>query len=183
MELLSSKNNNKILVRNLPSAMEENEFRILTQKFNSGITYFKYIKPKDSYLSKKSNKSKCYVQLASAELANQFIDEFNKPFFDSKGDQFTPSAEIAFYQEVASFTPNAQDISSYPEFIRFKEGFDKGEIEVVVENEEKVLVEKVSQLLLYIKSEAEEEGKKKEEVKKNNKKVNWKNKNKKWKKK
>lgn len=163
--------------------MEENEFRILTQKFNSDITYFHYIKPKDSYLSKKSNKSKCYVQLTSPELASQFIDEFNKPFFDSKGSQFIPSAEPSFYQEVSTFTPNTQEILTHPDFLRFSEGFDKGEIEDIVEKEEQVKIEKVSHLLLSLKTESEEAGKKKEEIKKNNKKINWKNKNKKWKKK
>jgi hypothetical protein len=183
MEQSSVKNNNKILVKNLPGTMEENEFRILTSKFNSSISYFKYIKPKDSYLSKRTNKSKCYVQVTSPDLVSEFIEEFNKPFFDSKGDQFLPSAELSFYQEVAGTVENNSEIYSHPEFTKFKENFEKGELEFVSENEFKVQVEKVSQLLVSIKNEALEENKKKEESKKNNKKTGWKNKNKKWKKK
>ena len=38
-------NNFKVIVRNLPGNMDENEFKILSQRFNSHIKYFKYLKP------------------------------------------------------------------------------------------------------------------------------------------
>ena len=45
MDLLPQKNNFKVVIRNLPGNMDENEFRILSQKFNNQIKYFKYLKP------------------------------------------------------------------------------------------------------------------------------------------
>lgn len=182
MESLPLKNNCKVLVKNLPGAMEECEFRILAQKFNGSICYFKYFKAKEQYLPKKNTKSKCYLQLSDPAVVKEFIEEFNKPFFDSKGEQFMPIAELAFYQEIAQSVANDPKIFADPEYLAFKEMVDKGEIDIKEEENKEVKVEKISQLLVSIKQEAEE--KKKEEVKKpKNNSRNWKNKNKKWKKK
>lgn len=45
MDSIYVKNNSKVVIRNLPGNMDENEFRILTQKFNSQIKFLRYIKP------------------------------------------------------------------------------------------------------------------------------------------
>lgn len=183
METLNVRNNCKVLVKNLPGTMEECEFRILAQRFNSGITYFKYLKPKDQYLNKKTTTSICYLQLAGPGMTDEFMEEFNKPFFDSKGEQFVPIAELAFYQEIAHPVPNNSSLHNHPEFLSFEEMLERGEIEFKDQETEKPTIEKISHLVASLKQEAEEE-KKKEEVKKpKNNSRNWKNKNKKWKKK
>ncbi|OMJ70218.1 hypothetical protein SteCoe_31847 [Stentor coeruleus] len=176
MDSIYMKNNSKVVIRNLPGNMDENEFRILTQKFNSHIKSLRYLKS-----SQKGQKSKCFLQLSSQDLIAEFLDEFNKPFFDSKGEQFLPQAELSFFQEVAQVIPNSTDLYSTPSFLKFKELYESGSSFYDENQPPESPFEKKSYLILSIKQEAEED-KKREETKKPNKKK-WKNKGKKWNKK
>ena len=118
------------------------------------------------------------MQLANIEVLKEFLEEFNKPFFDSKGEQFLPIAELAFHQEVAISTPNNKNVYETSAFLQFKQIFESGEYMYDDNRPTEDNIERKSQLIASIKLEAEEE-KKKEEIKRNtNKNKNWKNKNK-----
>ena len=121
-------------------------------------------------------KSKCFLQFINEAFTNKFLQEFNNPLTDSKGETFVPFAELAFYQEVCISCPNKTDIYNTPAFIKFKELLDSGNFLYEEEIQSPDVIERKSHLLAAIKNDAEE--KKKEETKKTNKK--WKNKNKKW---
>ena len=118
------------------------------------------------------------MQLDNIEVLKEFLEEFNKPFFDSKGEQFLPIAELAFHQEVAISTPNNKNVYETSAFLQFKQIFESGEYMYDDNRPTEDNIERKSQLIASIKLEAEEE-KKKEEIKRNtNKNKNWKNKNK-----
>ena len=110
----------------------------------------------------------------------EFLEEFNKPFFDSKGEQFLPCAEPSFYQEVSISPPNRTDLFNSQVFLEFKELYESGKYLYDDNRPQGVVINKRSELILSIKQEAEEEKKEEENLKNKNKKWRTKNKNKKW---
>ena len=101
------------------------------------------------------------MQLANIEVLKEFLEEFNKPFFDSKGEQFLPIAELAFHQEVAISTPNNKNVYETSAFLQFKQIFESGEYMYDDNRPTEDNIERKSQLIASIKLEAEEEKKKK----------------------
>lgn len=110
----------------------------------------------------------------------EFLEEFNKPFFDSKGEQFLPCAEPSFYQEVSNSPPNRTDLFNSQVFLEFKEMYESGKYLYDDNRPKGEIINKKSELILSLRQEAEEEKIQEETLKNKNKKWRTKNKNKKW---
>lgn len=180
MDLLPNISNFKVIVRNLPGTMDENEFRILSQKFSTQIKYFKYIKPMRYFLIRKGEKSQCFLQLSSGSVLQEFLKEFSIPFFDSKGEQFLPSTELSFCQEVSNSPPNKTDLYTTQAFLEFREKYEAGEFLYDESRPQLEVFNKKSELILALQLEAEEEKKQEEIAKIKSKKWRTKTKSKKW---
>eukprot|EP00741_Cyanophora_paradoxa_P011985 tig00020572_g11580.t1 len=113
----------KVVVRKLPYALNEEGFKSTIEKYAGQYDWISYQMGKIG--TKKSVYSRAFMNFKTADLAQEFLRQFNgHAFIDSKGTEFKAEVEFAVYQRVPkSRRPDARQntIEKDADFLAFCE--------------------------------------------------------------